>query len=114
MWIARALPARKSDGNKRLRCRQETPRARKTPQAASVASCRSTIRKKMEGRASFGRRRHHALVHFRFAEQPEQVGVNFVGLYTFVQDAESTLDGNRAFVGPVGSRQRIENIADGH
>src|ERR1700733_2745879 len=114
MWIARALPNRKSEAKNRLQCRRETPRARKTQESASAVSLGSTMRKKMAGLASFGTRTHYVLVHFGFTEQAEEIGVNFIGLHTFFQDAQSALHGNRALVGPVGSRQSIENIAYGH
>ena len=65
-------------------------------------------------RASHSRCRSTPLVHSSFAKQSKQLGINFFCADAIVQNPEGAIDGDRTFVGAIGSRESVENIADRH
>src|SRR6202041_4133049 len=57
---------------------------------------------------------HRPLVDLRFSEQPEKLGVDFIGPNAVGQYAQRTVNGHRALIGPVRGGERVENVANGH
>src|SRR5258706_2615909 len=71
---------------------------------------------------SFSRRNQHqncsALVraakYFCFREKPEQLGIEFVLFDRHLQYVQRALRSHRLFIGPVGSRECVEYVANRH